>query len=102
MMKRNMLKQFALALASAALLLSGCGGGSLYKVKPVVNAPMTSAAGTASAGGIEFRAAPLLTDAESQELFEANLPLASLLPVRVEMMNESGAALPLNKVRFRL
>ncbi|HMF58123.1 MAG TPA: hypothetical protein VK619_17400 [Pyrinomonadaceae bacterium] len=100
-MKRSKLKQFAGATLCAALLLSGCAG-SLYKVKPVVSAPMTAATGTARAGNIELRAAPLLTDAESQELFEANLPLAGLLPVRIEMTNESNASLPLNKLRFRL
>lgn len=101
MMKRTGLRQFFVVLLCASLLLSACGG-SLYKVKPVVNAPLASATGTASVGGVELRAVPLLTDAESQELFEANLLLAGLLPVRVEMMNESGAALALNKLRFRL
>ncbi len=101
MMKRIGLRQFFVALLCATLLLSACGG-SLYKVKPVVDAPLASATGTARAGGVELRATALLTDAESQELFEANLLLAGLLPVRAEMMNESGAAIPLNKVRFRL
>ncbi|OLE56036.1 MAG: hypothetical protein AUG51_00475 [Acidobacteria bacterium 13_1_20CM_3_53_8] len=101
MAKAAKLRRVVGVAACAALLLAGCGG-SLYKVKPVVNAPMTSATGMVQAGGIEFRAAPLLADAESQELFEANLPLAGLLPVRVEMTNETGATLPLNKVRFRL
>ena len=49
-----------------------------------------------------MRAVPLLTDEESQELFEANLPLAGLLPVRVEMTNESGAQILFKHVRFRL
>ncbi|MDX6695011.1 MAG: hypothetical protein QOF02_2614 [Blastocatellia bacterium] len=91
----------ALLLLLLALMTGACGG-SLYKVKPVVEAPVTAPTGAASAGGFQLRAAPLLTDEESQQLFEANLLLAGLLPVRVEMTNESGASLLFKRVRFRL
>ena len=91
----------ALIAALAALLLtSGCG--SLYRVKPVVRAPITDKAGSVRASGLDVRAVPLLTDEESQELFEANLPLSGLLPVRVEIGNESGGAVALERARFRL
>jgi hypothetical protein len=83
-----------------ALLMAGCGG-SLYKVKPKVDAPVTGGK-DASASGFNVRAVPLLTDEESQELFEANLPLGGLLPVRLEINNESGAPLSFKRVRFRL
>ena len=83
-----------------ALLLAACGG-SLYKVKPKVDAPVTGGV-DASASGFRIRAVPLLTDEESQELFTANLPLGGLLPVRVEIINESGAPLSFKRVRFRL
>jgi hypothetical protein len=43
-----------------------------------------------------------MTDEESQELFEANLPLGGVLPVRLEIMFESGAPVPLKKARFHL
>jgi len=56
----------------------------------------------ASAAGFSVRAVPLLTDEESQELFEANLPLAGLLPVRLEIGNESGTPLTFKRVRFQL
>jgi len=82
------------------LLTTGCGG-SLYKVKPRVDAPVTGSK-EANAGGFTVRAVPLLTDEESQELFEANLPLAGLLPVRVEMSNESNTQLLFKRVRFSL
>lgn len=96
---RNTVTRGALLLALA--LTTACGG-SLYKVKPAVEAPIASGAAGASAGGINVRAVPMLTDEESHELFESNLPLAGLLPVRVEMSNESGAAIELKKVRFRV
>src|SRR3954470_13419733 len=93
-----------LAVSCAALTLlflaAGCGG-SLYKVKPRVDAPVTGAK-EANAGGFTVRAVPLLTDEESQELFEANLPLAGLLPVRVELSNESNAQLLFKRVRLSL
>ena len=82
------------------LLTAGCGG-SLYKVKPKIDAPVTGGR-DASAAGFSVRAVPLLTDEESQELFEANLPLAGLLPVRLEIGNESAAPLSFKRVRFQL
>lgn len=84
------------------LALGASCGGSLYRVKPVVDAPVSSTIGAASAGGINVRAVPLLKDEEGQELFEANLLLAGLLPVRVEISNDSGAPLSFKRVRFRL
>ncbi len=83
-------------------LTAACGGGSLYKVSPRVAAPLPERAGEGRAGGIVLRAVPLLTDEESQRLFEANLPLGGLLPVRVQIRNESGASLPLKRARFIL
>lgn len=83
-------------------MLAGACGGSLYKVKPVVNAPIETTTGTAEASGLSLRAVPLLTDEESQRLFESNLPLAGLLPVRVELANNGGAPLLFKRVRFRL
>ena len=88
------------ATLSLLFFMAGCGG-SLYKVKPRVDAPVAGA-GEATAGGLTVRAVPLLTDEESQELFEANLPLAGLLPVRVEMRNETSAPLLFKRVRFSL
>ena len=89
------------ALCAAPLLTAACGG-SLYKVSPRVDVPISERAGEASGGGIRLRAVPLLTDEESQQLFEANLPLGGLLPVRVELKNESGAELELKRARFLL
>ena len=95
-------KIIALVICLSALAgMAGCGG-SLYKVKPVVEAPVADGAAGAEAGGVRVRAVPLLTDEESQELFESNLLLAGLLPVRVELGNQSGAPIDFKKVRFHL
>lgn len=89
-------------LAATVVLASSCGG-SLYKVKPVDDLPaMPGTAAIVNVGSLSFRAAPLLTDEESQALFESNLQLAGLLPVRVEIVHNSGEAIELKKVRFRL
>jgi hypothetical protein len=91
----------SLPLFLSIALAASCGG-SLYKVKPTVDSPVSTGSATTTTGGIHLRAAPLLTDEETQELFEANLLLAGLLPVRVELSNESGATLEFKRVRFHL
>lgn len=57
---------------------------------------------SADAGGVTVRVAPLLTDEESQELFEANLPLSGVLAMRVELAFQSGVPVELKRARFRL
>jgi len=90
------------AFSFALVFTSSCGG-SLFQVKPTAELPpMPATVASANLGSISFRAAPLLTDEESQELFESNLQLAGLLPVRVEIQHNSGEAIEMRKVRFHL
>jgi hypothetical protein len=92
----------AVFMLATALLNTSCGG-SLFKVKPVVELPpLAGNVKTASAGGVSVRVAPLMSDEESQDLFEANLPLSGILPVRLELAFESGMPVETKKVRFRL
>ena len=92
----------SLVLGFCALLFSGCNS-SLYKVKPLSELPpLSSSAASANVGTLTFRAAPLLTDEETQELFESNLQLAGLLPVRVEIVHNSGDIVELKKLKFHL
>jgi hypothetical protein len=91
-----------LVVVLIALLASSCSG-SLFKVKPVTTLPPLPAnTRSADAGGVTIRVAPLLTDEESQELFEANLPLGGVLPVRVELVFQSGVPVEVKRARFRL
>jgi len=93
---------FILLTAAAALLATSCTG-SLFKVKPVSELPpLPASSRNADAGGVTIRVAPLLTDEQSQELFEANLPVSGVLPVRVEMSFQSGVPVELKRTRFRL
>ena len=88
-------------MAVAGLLATSCTG-SLFKVKPVTQLPPLPAnSRSADAGGVTIRVAPLLTDEQSQELFEANLPVSGVLAVRVEMVFQS-VPVELKKARFRL
>jgi hypothetical protein len=93
----------AIVAMFALALLTGACSASLFKVKPVTELPpLPASSRTASGSGINVRVAPLLTDEESQELFEANLPLSGVLPVRTELVFESGVPVELKKARFRL
>ena len=92
-----------LALGVFALLLTAACTNSLFKVKPVSEIPaMPASAASANVGVITFRAAPLLTDEQTQELFESNLQLAGLLPVRLEMVHNGGEAIEIKKLRLKL
>lgn len=85
------------------LLLSTSCAGSLFKVKPAIELPpLAENARSASAGGVTVKVAPLMSDEQSQELFEANLPLGGILPVRVELAFESGAPVEVKQARFHL
>jgi hypothetical protein len=83
--------------------MAACSG-ALYKVKPARDLPaLPSSTKTADAGGVALRVAPLLSDEESQQLFEVNLPLSGVLPLRIELNYETGTLpLDLKRVRFRL
>lgn len=93
---------FLLLLATTILMATSCTG-SLFRVKPVNELPpLPPNTRSADAGGMTLRVAPLLTDEESQELFEANLPLSGVLALRVEMAFQSGVPIEIKKARFRL
>ena len=64
--------------------------------------PLPANTRSADAGNVLVRVAPLLSDEESQELFEANLPLSGVLPVRIELAFQSGVPLEVKRARFRL
>src|SRR5213080_2442193 len=81
-----------------SLLLNASCGNSLFKVKPAgALPPLSGSAASANVGVITFRAAPLLTDEETQKLFESNLQLAGLLPVRLEVIHNGGDSIEIKK-----
>ena len=93
----------SLALWLSLLLLNASCGNSLFKVKPASALPaLSAAAASANVGVITFRAAPLLTDEETQKLFESNLQLAGLLPIRLEVIHNGGDPIEIKKLKFHL
>ena len=95
--------RLALFLLLLAALASASCTGSLFKVKPVTELPPLPAnTRSADAGGVTIRVAPLLTDEQSQELFEANLPLSGVLALRVELDFQGGVPVEIKRARFRL
>ena len=91
-----------LCLFLLLVTLTSCSS-SLFKVKPVTELPpLPAGVRSADAGGVTIRAAPLLSDEESQELFEANLPVSGVLPVRIELAFQSGLPIESKRARFRL
>ncbi|HSS18754.1 MAG TPA: hypothetical protein VLL54_01520 [Pyrinomonadaceae bacterium] len=104
MFRQNLFRKVVLQAAPILLVIvsTSCST-SLYKVKPVVELPpLASDAKSASAGGVTVRVAPIMTDEESQDLFEANLPLAGILPLRMELAFESGVPVEIKKAKFHL
>ena len=91
-----------LALTAVALMAGSCGG-TLFKIRPAAELqPLREPVKSVTAAGLTIRVAPLLSDEESQDLFEANLPLSGVLPVRIEVDFESGLPVEFRKARFRL
>src|SRR6185295_18806948 len=87
-------------LLCSSLLLASCSV-SLFKVKPATGLPpLPPESRSADASGFTVRVAPLLTDEQTQELFEANLPLSGVLPVRLELNFQSGVPVDLKRARF--
>ena len=98
-----MTRRVVFTLVVAVSVLATSCSGSLFRVKPVTELPPLPAnTRTAEAGGVTVRVAPLLTDEESHDLFEANLPVSGILPLRVELAFQSGVPVEVKRARFRL
>lgn len=92
----------SLLLLSFLVTTTSCSG-SLFKVKPAADLPpLPENTSSTEAGTVTLRVAPRLTDEESQDLFEANLPLSGVLPLRVELVFQSGLPVELKRAKFRL
>jgi hypothetical protein len=90
-------------MAIAFLFGAAACSSTLFKVKPsAALRTMPADAATANVGVATLRAAPLLTDEETQELFESNLQLAGVLPIRVGVLHNGGLPMELRKLKFTL
>jgi len=99
----SFLKKTSLLFAFVFLVFTTSCSNSLFKVKPVNALPaMPASAAATNVGSLSFRASPLLTDEETQELFESNLQLAGLLPVRLEVVRNGGEVIEMKRLKFHL
>jgi hypothetical protein len=93
---------YLVSLFIISVLAASCGT-SLFKVKPATELPpLPINSRSVDAGGVTVRVAPLLTDEQTQELFEANLPLSGVLAVRIELDFQSGVPIELKRARFNV
>ncbi len=83
------------------LPLAGCGG-KPFNVKPRPDLPRATYKSEAIAGGITVRAERVTDEDFLFETFDANLILAGLLAVRVEVTNAAGEAIEFKKAKFEL
>jgi hypothetical protein len=84
-------------------LLSVSCSTSLFKVKPATELPpLPATSRSTDGGGVTVRVAPLPTDEETQDLFEANLPVSGVLAVRLELNFQGGVPIELKRAKFRV
>jgi hypothetical protein len=95
----------ALALSAllvlAALVGSACAG-KPFNVKPKPTAPPGNFRSRISTGALELRAGTIRDDDCLYEMFDANLVLAGVLPVKFSIKNSGAGHVDLKPVRFWL
>jgi len=93
-------KVFTIFVVLFGLFSASCST-SLFKVKPATELPPLPAdSRNTEANGLTVTVAPLLTDEQTQELFEVNLPMTGVLAVRAQLQAPSGTPLELKRARF--
>ena len=89
-----------LLLLMSSILFASCAT-SLFKVKPATELPPLPAnSHSTDAGVMKIVVAPLLSDEQTQELFEANLPVAGILAVRMQLNFQSSTPIEMKRARF--
>jgi len=84
----------------ALIILSGCG--PLFKVAPLPKSPPADLVTATAPNGLEVGASALTDDISAIEQFGANLPLAGLVAVKVELMNRGTEPIKASALRFEL
>jgi len=83
-------------------LLALCGCGPLFKVAPLPKSPPADLVTATAPGGLEIGASALTDDISAIEQFGANLPLAGLVAVEVELTNRGTEPIKASALRFEL
>lgn len=93
-------QSFALVLVVLlAFIASSC---KPFKVKPRIEVPRAANEARAEANGVAFSASVVRDEDWLNDTFDANLILAGIVPVRVELKNARQTPLELHKAKFEL
>jgi hypothetical protein len=82
-----------------AVIASSC---KPFKVKPRIEVPRAANEAQAETDGVAFRASVVRDEDWLNDTFDANLILAGIVPVRVELKNARKTPVELRKARFEL
>jgi hypothetical protein len=82
-----------------AFIASSC---KPFKVKPRIEVPRAANEAQAETNGVAFRASVVRDEDWLNDTFDANLILAGIVPVRVELKNARKTPVELRKARFEL
>jgi hypothetical protein len=80
--------------------LSGCG--APFKVAPLPKTPSADFATEAAPGGLAVSGALLKDEERSFAQFDANLPLAGIIAVEVQLTNRGSEPVPARALKFEL
>jgi hypothetical protein len=94
--------QQSFALVLVMLLASIASSCKPFKVKPRIEVPRAANEAQAEAEGVVFRASVVRDEDWLNDTFDANLILAGIVPVRVELKNIRQTPVELHKARFEL
>ncbi|MEK6300886.1 MAG: hypothetical protein AABO41_09205 [Acidobacteriota bacterium] len=96
------LRSKGVLLALVVVLTVIAAGCKPFNVKPKVELRGAATEAQAEAGGVVIRASVVRDEDWLTDTFDANLILAGIVPVRVEVKNAGQAPIDLSKVRFEL
>ncbi|HVF92605.1 MAG TPA: hypothetical protein VNH22_21230 [Blastocatellia bacterium] len=92
----------AFACQIALMLLTACCGGKPFNVKARPEPPPAVAGAVTESQGVSIQAEAVTDEDYLYEVFDANLIMAGILPVRLKIENRSGEALNLKRVKFEV
>jgi hypothetical protein len=95
-------RQAAAGLLAGLMALSAACGGKPFNVKTEVDLPSTPDAARAEVNHMQLQAAAIRDEDYLVTIFDANLPLAGVLPVTVTLTNQSHEAIDLRKAQFEI
>jgi hypothetical protein len=100
--QRSLARRVACVFPIAFVLLAAGCGGKPFNVKTRPDPPPAASGPVTESQGISFQAEALTDEDYLYEIFDANLIMAGILPVRVKVGNSSGEALNLKRVKFEV